>query len=142
MTKYFFQLLKYFYTTISNPTYTFSPINYLLFWKHYNSTNTIILNCLAIIRRKSSRDVVALPFWSKILKINYCRVHFQLRCRSSALKLLRKGDNSLLFLKTFDCKWRIQSSFLKNTYFLQNTYFGSHGGVLKQDVFCKCCSVM
>lgn len=103
--KYFFQLQQYFYKTISSPSYTFSPIKYLLFWKHFNSTNTIILHCFAIIRR--NRDVVALHFWSQILKINSCRVHFQLRCRSSAFKLLRKGNNSLLFFKTFHYKWRI-----------------------------------
>ena len=58
----------------SNLTTTFSPIKYLLFWRDYNGTNTIILHYLAIIRRNSTRDVVALHFWSKILEINSYRV--------------------------------------------------------------------
>ena len=58
----------------SNLTNTFSPIKYLLFGKDFNSTNTIMLHYLAIIRRNNTRDVVALHFWSKILEINSYRV--------------------------------------------------------------------
>ena len=47
----------------SHLTTTFSPIKYLLFWRDYSSTNTIILHYLAIIRRNNTRDVVALHFW-------------------------------------------------------------------------------
>ena len=54
----------------SNLTTTFSSIKYLVFWRDYNSTNTIILQYLAIIRRNSTRDAVALHFWSKVLEIN------------------------------------------------------------------------
>ena len=86
---------------------TFSPIKYLLFWRHYNSTNTIIPHYLAIIRRNSTWDVVSLHFWSKILEITSHRVYFQLRCRSAAHNLLKKGNNSQLFFKAFDYKYRI-----------------------------------
>ena len=55
----------------SSLTNTFSPVKYLLFWRDYD--NTIILHYLAIIRRNSTRDVVALRFWSKILEINSYR---------------------------------------------------------------------
>ena len=58
----------------SNLINTFSPIKYLLLRRDYNSNNTIILHYLAIIRRKSTRGVVALHFWSKILEINSYRV--------------------------------------------------------------------
>ena len=63
-----FYLSITFMQLTSNPLNTFSPIKYLLFWRHCNA---IILHYLAIISRNSHRDVVIPHFWTKFLK-NTC----------------------------------------------------------------------
>ena len=110
----------------SNLTNTFSPVKYLLFRRDYN--NTIILHYLAIIRRNSTRDVVALRFWSKILEINSYRglqSSFPVTVQVCISQVTKRRKYSQLFFKVFDYKYKIQNSFSQSTYFLQNTYFNS-----------------